>query len=111
MKWLVLIVSGCCSSVAVCVCECRSSLSMCSIAVTSKQCILKFYHCSSLQVLLPLTLRELHKLRPIQQQVHACMCVHVCKFVCVYVGAWVGGFRCLTVHFVYANDLVFSSCV
>ena len=35
------------------------------------------------------------------------MCVHVCKFVCVYVGAWVGGFRCLTVHFVYANDLVF----
>ena len=33
MKWLVMIVSACCSSVALCVCECCSSLSMGSAAV------------------------------------------------------------------------------
>ena len=66
-----------------CVCECHSSLSMCSAAVASKQCVLKSYRGSSLQLLLPLSLRELWKLGPIQQQVCAC----------TYVGAWarVGG--------------------
>ena len=96
-------------------CECRSSLSMCSAVVASKQCTLKTYHCSSLQLLLPLTMRELHKLRPIhQQQVHACRCVHgawlcvclcvcVCVFVyvsvCVYATYVLCGFRYLTVRF------------
>ena len=73
-----------CVYVSVCVFVCCSSLSMCSAAVASKQCVLKSYHCSSLQLLLQPTLRELHKLRPIQQQVHT-SCVCVCVRVCVRV--------------------------
>ena len=76
---------GCCSSVAVCVCECRSSLSMCLAAVASKHCVLKSYRCSSLQLLLQLSLTELHKLGPILQQVHTYVCVCVCVCVCVRV--------------------------
>ena len=58
--------------------KCRSSLSMCAVAVASRQCVLKSYRCSSLQILLQLCLRELHKLGPIQQLVHAGVCVCVC---------------------------------
>ena len=112
-----------CVYVCFCVCECRSSLYMCSVAVTSKQCLLKSYHCSS-QLLIQLTLRELHKLGPIVQQVHTCVhvhacvraCVHVCVRVCMnacvcttYVFVWVSVSNSV---FVYVNDLCVktSSC-
>ena len=98
---------------------------MCSVAVASKQCLLKSYHSSS-QLLIQLTLRELHKLGPIVQQVHTCacacvracvracvhMCVRVCMNACVcatYVFVWVSVSNSV---FVYVNNLCVktSSC-
>ena len=83
---------------------CHSSLSMCSGAAASKQCILQSYDCSSLQVLIQLILRELHILRPVLQQV-SCMCVHACARVHVCaVNICLCGFQCLTV-FLYMSHV------
>ena len=106
------------SSLRTCVCMCvsvfvsvASALYMCSVAVASKQCVINSYRCSSLQLLLQVTLRELHKLGPIMQQVHTCVHVHACVRACVhecmcvhttYVFVWVSVSNSF---FVYVNDL------
>ena len=123
-------------SVCVCVCVCVCIAPVCPcvqwLYIASKQCVLKSYHCSSLQVLLQHTLRELHKLGPIQQQVHTCVCVCMCMCVCVCLCVCARVCLCVCVYvcmrvcvcvqhvyfvsfgvwlcvFVYANYLVFSS--
>ena len=48
---------------------------MCSAAVASKHCVLKSYRCSLLQLLLQLSMRKLHELGLIVQQVRTCVCV------------------------------------
>ena len=55
-----------------CVYDGRSSLSMSSVAVASKQCVLKSYHCSLLQCMCVCAWCVF-------------VCVHVCAFVCVCV--------------------------